>query len=69
MNDEAAIKLFVEAGNPRGAWWTMDDRDRWPWRKLATQEHLRVVSAELREHASGVTTNLPVPSVVNDTTL
>lgn len=43
MSDELAIALFVKAGNPRGDWLALDDRDRWPWRKLATQENLRVV--------------------------
>jgi predicted RNase H-like HicB family nuclease len=35
MTDELAISLFVKAGNPRGDWPALDDRDRWPWRKLA----------------------------------
>jgi hypothetical protein len=40
MNDTDAIRIFVEAGNPRSAWRTMDDRDRWPWRKLALEGKL-----------------------------
>jgi hypothetical protein len=37
INDTEAIALYVAAGNPRGDWDAMDDRDRYPWRKLALE--------------------------------
>lgn len=37
MTDSEAIRLFVAEGNPREDWWALDDRDKWPWRKLALE--------------------------------
>jgi hypothetical protein len=37
MNDTEAIALYVAAGNPREDWAALDDRDRWPWRKMALE--------------------------------
>ena len=37
INDTEAIALYVAAGNPRGDWDAMDDRDRYPWRKMALE--------------------------------
>jgi hypothetical protein len=37
MTDTEAIALYVAAGNPREDWAALDDRDRWPWRKMALE--------------------------------
>jgi hypothetical protein len=37
MTDTEAIALYVAAGNPREDWAAIDDRDRWPWRKMALE--------------------------------
>jgi hypothetical protein len=37
MTDTEAIALYVAAGNPREDWAALDDRDRWPWRKMAVE--------------------------------
>jgi hypothetical protein len=39
--DTEAIALYVAAGNPREDWNALDDRDRWPWRKMALEEWSR----------------------------
>lgn len=41
MTDTEAIRLYVAAGNPREDWDAMDDRDRWPWRKMALEKGKR----------------------------
>jgi hypothetical protein len=38
MTDTEAIALYVAAGNPREDWAALDDRDRYPWRKMALEE-------------------------------
>jgi glutathione S-transferase len=38
VTDTEAIALYVAAGNPREDWAALDDRDRWPWRKMALEE-------------------------------
>jgi glutathione S-transferase len=35
VTDTEAIALYVADGNPREDWAALDDRDRWPWRKMA----------------------------------
>lgn len=37
VTDTEAIALYVAAGNPREDWAALDDRDRWPWRKMALE--------------------------------
>jgi hypothetical protein len=37
MTDTEAIALYVAAGNPREDWAALDDRDRYPWRKMALE--------------------------------
>jgi hypothetical protein len=37
MTDTEAIAPYVAAGNPREDWAALDDRDRWPWRKMALE--------------------------------
>jgi hypothetical protein len=42
--DTEAIALYVAAGNPREDWNALDDRDRWPWRKMALEgDDMRLV--------------------------
>jgi hypothetical protein len=36
--DKEAIALYVAAGNPREDWWALDERDRYPYRKMALEE-------------------------------
>ena len=38
VTDTEAIRLYVAAGNPREDWDALDDRDRWPWRKMALEK-------------------------------
>jgi hypothetical protein len=38
MTDTEAIRLYVAAGNPREDWAALDDRDRYPWRKMALEK-------------------------------
>jgi hypothetical protein len=35
VTDTEAIALYVAAGNQREDWEALDDRDRYPWRKMA----------------------------------
>jgi glutathione S-transferase len=35
--DKEAIALYVAAGNPREDWWALDERDRYPYRKMALE--------------------------------
>jgi hypothetical protein len=37
VTDTEAIALYVADGNPREDWAALDDRDRWPWRKMALE--------------------------------
>jgi glutathione S-transferase len=37
ITDTEAIALYVAAGNPREDWAALDDRDRYPWRKMALE--------------------------------
>jgi hypothetical protein len=38
VTDTEAIARYVAAGNPREDWEALDDRDRYPWRKMALEE-------------------------------
>jgi glutathione S-transferase len=43
VTDTEAIALYVAAGNPREDWAALDDRDRYPWRKMALEEEARAL--------------------------
>jgi hypothetical protein len=49
INDTEAIALYVAAGNPREDWAALDDRDRWPWRKMALERRMTGFLATLTD--------------------